>query len=116
MKETIASATPQYADILHRWKEELRHEVVQDIQHTGLRQQLFAEYNNLAGATGKLLSILQKYGFPSQLQNADNSEYNELMTLLSVSGLRCQILVEESSAQEFEAILTAAAPASELIN
>jgi hypothetical protein len=116
MKETMTSASAQYVEILKRWKEELRQEVVQDINAKGLRQQLFSEYNSLAAAAGKLLGMLQQYDFPKQLQGADNAEYNALMNLLSVSGLRCQILVEESAAQEYEAILTAAAPASERIN
>jgi len=116
MKEMTASAREQYTEILNRWKAELRQEVMQDLSSVGLRRQLFAEYNSLAAATGKLLGILQQYGFPSQLGAEDAAEYNGLMNLLSVSGLRCQILVEEAAAQEYESFLTAAAPASDRIN
>jgi predicted nuclease of restriction endonuclease-like RecB superfamily len=116
MKEITTSTKSQYVEILNKWKEELRQEVMQNIHSTGLRQQLFAEYNALAATTSKLLSILQKYDFPKQLEAEDSEKYNALMSQLSVSGLRCQILVEESTAQDYEAFLTTAAPASERIN
>lgn len=116
MKEVTVNAKSQRGEILNKWKEELRQEVMQDIHSTGLRQQLFAEYNSLAATTSRLLSILQQYEFPKQLQGQDSERYNELMSQLSVCGLRCQILVEESTAQEYEAFLTTAAPVSERIN
>lgn len=102
--------------LLHKIKEDLREEVLEDVKAKGLRHRLFQEYYDLAGATGALLGMLQQFSFPEQLEGDERRVYDALMTKLSCCGLRTQILLEQSNAEEYETVLNNAKPASMLAN
>lgn len=103
-------------EILHKIKETLREEVMQGVKNQGLQQRLFSEYYDLAGCTGSLLGILQNARFVESLSDADRQQYDKLMTQLSCCGLRAQILLEQSTQQEYETVLQTTAPASSMVN
>ncbi len=92
--------------MLLKIKENLRKEVLNEVKNIGLRRKLFSEYYDLAGATSRLLGLLKEYDFMKDLTDADRKIYDNLMSRLSCCGLRTQILLEQSSTQEYEAILS----------
>ncbi len=102
--------------ILLKIKENLRKEVLSEVRNVGLRRKLFSEYYDLAGATSTLLGILQKHGFAQSLGEQDRQNYDKLMSRLSCCGLRTQILLEQSSSQEYEMLLSNFEPVTALPN
>ena len=85
--------------LLGQLKERLRREVREGVREMGVLDRLFAENFELAGAAGRLLELLRRYEFPRLLDEADQTEYQAVMRELSVIGLRCQLLAEESQKQ-----------------
>jgi hypothetical protein len=102
--------------MLLKIKENLRKEVLSEVRNIGLRRKLFAEYYDLAGATSTLLRILQQHDFAQSLGEQERQSYDKLMSRLSCCGLRTQILLEQSSNQEYEALLSNYEPATALPN
>lgn len=108
--------TAENKQILLKIKENLREEVLEGVKNFGLRQRLFSEYYELAKCTSTLLSMLQNKGFSSQLSDKERQEYDKLMTTLSCCGLRTQILLEQSTSEEYEQVLQSSQPVSGLAN
>ncbi|MGE4298845.1 MAG: hypothetical protein AB7E47_12510 [Desulfovibrionaceae bacterium] len=103
-------------ELLLKIKENLREEVLAGIENMGLRESMINEYREIAGAAGQLLGLLQQYNFVNLLHNNDVAAYDQLMQRLSMSGLRCHILVEESRSVDNEALLAMAPTVSARIN
>lgn len=115
-KFTQSNKQLKSSKLLHKIKENLREEVLEDVKTKGLQQRLFKEYYDLAGTTGALLGMLQEYRFVEQLSDEERQNYDTLMTKLSCCGLRTQILLEQSTAEEYQSVLNNAKPASMLAN
>ncbi len=115
-KTATQHVAANHKDILLKIKENLREEVLQGVKTVGLRQRLFTEYYDLANTTSSLLALLQRFDFAGKLQGKDKENYDAIMTRLSCCGLRTQILVEQSSAEEYQALLQKIQPASDLAN
>lgn len=117
MKEHAhASNNTEVHELLHKIKEELRQEVLEEVEEKGLRDRVFAEYYDLANSAGRLLGLLSKYNFPVHISEEDRQVYDALMRKISVSGLRCQILVEASTESDYESFLMSTPVVSEMAN
>ncbi len=115
-KGTASYNTPENREMLLKIKENLREEVLQGVKSVGVQRRLFSEYYDLAGATGALLAMLQDSRFSDSLSDAAREQYDKIMTRLSCCGLRTQILLEQSTAEEFTALLRQSQPETVLPN
>ncbi len=100
------ATTPQ--SLLLRIKEDLRPQVLDRVRVKGLTNELFNEYRRLAGATERLLSMLGTRQFAAGLTDEERGQYDLLLACLGESGVRCQILVEESEAASWTTYLETA--------
>ncbi len=117
MKQAIHSESKnKQLKLLNKMKKELRQVVLNDIKKKGMEQKIFNEYHELAGVTRELLNILNDNNFTSMLNNDQKRDYDKLMLKLSKCGVRCQILVEESTSREFTAYLQNMPVDSKFIN
>jgi len=106
----------EYHDVLDKMKQELRQEVLHEIKSVGIRQKLFSEYYDLANATGNLLFMLENENFAGRLDANTRREYDQLMSRMSKNGVRCQILVEESTAEDYGLYLQQTEAASDRLH
>jgi len=117
MNKTLSqNKAASQTEMLLRIKETLREEVIEGVRNQGLQQRLFSEYYDLAGCTSSLLGLLQNARFVESLSDADRQQYDSLMTKLSCCGLRAQILLEQSTQQEYETVLQTTEPPSGMAN
>ena len=97
-------------------KDTLRGCVAEDIRTSGLRESMINEYYALAGSSRQLLDMLQRTGFVESLAEKDKQEYVAIMQDLSESGIRCQLLVEQSRSADTTYLLAMTPTASKSVN
>ncbi|MBG0775740.1 MAG: hypothetical protein H0S85_04820 [Desulfovibrionaceae bacterium] len=114
--ETSKNEFVEFNEIIGKLRDTLRVEVLSEIKSNGMRESMIGEYKALANAAGTLIAMLQKYDFPELLHGADSKAYEEIMRKLSLSGIRCHILVEASRSADQEAVLAMATPMSQRLN
>ena len=112
MAQNETPSKPDQMDLLKDLKKLLRREVLSEVLKSGLTDSIITEYRELAKQGVRLLTLLDKYGFANVLTAEDRKEFEAIMQALSVSGLRCQILVEESCQNDYEAFLAVTPSAS----
>lgn len=105
-----------YQSLINDLKKCLKDEVLEEVTNVGLRESMIREYKNLSRATSNLLKLLETYNFSEQLAEEDSKRYAELMGMLGMTGVRCQILVEQSRDLDNEAYLAVAPVESRAIN
>jgi len=115
-QQTPNTLEAEQIKVLQEMKRTVRRELIKEMQEVSLRDRTITECRELANSTSQVISLLQKYNFPSMLSAADQQRYDEIMTQLSLSGLRCQVLVEESNAEDYGLFLAATPPVSNSIN
>ena len=107
---------PSMQEVMGRIKEDIRQEMQGGIQSLGFRDAMIGEYGELAGAASTLIQLLQDNEIINRLTGDDLQLYNQLMRRLSLSGLRGQVLIEESHAQEYMEMLTSVDPEPGLVH
>lgn len=97
-------------EMLRNLKQNLRADVLEDVMSMGLRNSIIEQYKELTGAASELIGLLAQTHYAESLDAEGKRCYDQLMARLSVCGIRCQILVEESFSVDDQAFL-AVAPA-----
>lgn len=98
---------------LQEIKDVMRLSIKAELKKSGMSETLINECRELAGNGVRLLALMEKHGFAETLDKEDRAEFNEIMQGLSLSGIRCQLLVEESYQDDYQQFL-ASAPAPSL--